>query len=207
MIPFGKQAGTATYGCVMRPLRAKSGAVRTWALGLVGALIAVALFVAAGLPLYVFPRTDAPERADLLVVLGPPTPSRIDLAERMMDEGYAKRLIVSVRDKGWDSAQKLSICRDRGLSYDVGCFVPDPFTTQGEARTLRRVADRDDVKSVIVVTTTPHVTRARLILERCFAGKMFVVSDGSSPSDLWGWADAYAYQTGALVKAAVDTEC
>jgi uncharacterized SAM-binding protein YcdF (DUF218 family) len=80
------------------------------------------------------------------------------------------------------------------------CFHPSPATTQGEAEFAGRLAHRYHWRSVAVVTITPHASRARLRVERCFAGQVYVVS---TPLPLADWPYQIAYEWAATVKALV----
>jgi hypothetical protein len=53
---------------------------------------------------------------------------------------------------------------------------------------------------VALVTITPQDTRARLRVERCFAGPVYVMT---APMSLSGWPSQIAYEWGAFVKALV----
>jgi hypothetical protein len=53
---------------------------------------------------------------------------------------------------------------------------------------------------VAVVTITPQDSRARLRIERCFTGPVYVVT---TPIALTSWPYEIAYEWGALVKALV----
>ena len=77
----------------------------------------------------------------------------------------------------------------------VTCFTPNPATTQGEAQEIRRLAAAQHWNTIIVVTSTYHVSRARMIIERCFDGRLEVVAARTHIS-LLDWAYQFAYQTG-----------
>ena len=102
-------------------------AKRAWAAALT-VVAGVWLVVLAGLPLYVFPAVDEVPPSATVLVLGPPMQARVDLAERLRDEGLAERIVVSVQASGGQSAQDLAICQDEGVT----CAVADPSTTRGE---------------------------------------------------------------------------
>ncbi len=82
----------------------------------------------------------------------------------------------------------------------VICFNPAPATTRGEAEYVSRLAKTYHWRSVAVVTITPQDSRARLRIERCFAGPVYVVT---TPIALTSWPYQIAYQWGALIKALV----
>lgn len=174
----------------------------------VGAVVALVLVVVAGLPVYVLPATDpVPERADAVLVLGPPTRERTELGRDLVEEGVADTLLISVWASELDAPPESSdvvACDEPGIR--VICFTADPGTTQGEARALADYARDDGWDSVVVITQTPHITRARLLLERCWGGRVMMVSSGE-PHDLGDWIYEYVYQTGAFAKVLVDQGC
>jgi uncharacterized SAM-binding protein YcdF (DUF218 family) len=80
------------------------------------------------------------------------------------------------------------------------CFNPRPTTTQGEAEFVGRLARKYHWHSVAVITITPQDSRARLRVERCFAGPVYVVT---TPIPLTSWPHEIAYEWGAMLKALV----
>lgn len=172
----------------------------------VGAVIAVA--VAAGIPVYVLPAVDpVPEHVDAVYVLGPPTRARTDLGRRLVAEGVADTLLISVWPSDLDAPpgeKDVVACDEPGMR--VICFSADPRTTQGEARDLAEYARSNGWDSVAVITQTPHITRARVLLERCWSGELSMLSSGE-PHTLGEWAYEYVYQTGAFAKVLAQQEC
>ena len=125
--------------------------------GLLTVLAGFWLIVIVGLPLYVFPPVDSVEKSDVALVLGPPMQARLDLAEQLRDEGLVERIVISVQASGGQTAQDIPLCEDEGVT----CVVADPSTTRGEVLLMSEQGSGAD--SVIVVTSTPHVTRTRYI--------------------------------------------
>ena len=82
----------------------------------------------------------------------------------------------------------------------VICFNPDPAHTSGEAEFVGRLARKYRWQSVALVTITPQDSRARLRVERCFAGPVYVMT---APLSLSAWPYQIAYEWGALVKALI----
>jgi uncharacterized SAM-binding protein YcdF (DUF218 family) len=168
------------------------------------------VWAVAGIFLYVAPPSDEPQHADVLFVLGPPD-QRMVYAEQLMQQGYAPTLAVSSPvDK--DGRFEASIC-DAQRSYRVICFKTDPFTTQGEARALKNLSAQYGWRSANVLTAQFHVTRARVIVRRCYLGDLHMIADRRSlpvislinPTD--SWAYQYLYQTAAFVKVAIHPSC
>ena len=161
----------------------------------VAALGVSAVLVALGMSIYVFPpSSELPKRADVIYVIGPPTEGRIDLAEKLHEEGVASDILISVPLDGEQSAAELSVCQ---RSF-VTCAHPEPFTTAGEMMLLDSRYGAD--ATAIVVTFTPHVSRTRFIAERCAEPTVTVVAAPTSLSP-WEWLYQFAYQTGGFAKA------
>lgn len=159
------------------------------------ALGGLAVWALVGLAFFVFPAVDAvPKHADVLLVLGPPLPQRVAVAERLLDEGRVTTALVSVP---YDAIppEIASLC----ARSDVICADPDPRTTRGEARMLRRYAAERGWTSAVVTTMPAHIARARSIVRRCFSGTLSMVPDTEELSG--GWPYQYAYQTAATVKS------
>jgi uncharacterized SAM-binding protein YcdF (DUF218 family) len=164
-------------------------------------LIVAALVVAwlvACLVLFVWPpaESSAPAHADVVVVLSG-NKRRLPPALALIRRGVAPVLALSTvqRTRHWPLAEQL--CRARRYAgARVLCFTAVPFSTRGEARTVAKLARRRGWRSVVVVTSTFHVTRARLLFRRCFPGPLAVV--GSS-STWWKLPDEWASETGKLL--------
>jgi uncharacterized SAM-binding protein YcdF (DUF218 family) len=154
------------------------------------------------------PRVDRPTSADAVVVLGPATvygslPTGISLVDR----GLSHTLMVSVVDDQHGRVGRL--CRGDNPSVvtsTVTCFVPDPATTQGEARAVAALAARQHWRTVIVVAPVYHVARSRMLFQRCFAGTVEMVSPPTSFTTR-EWLYQAVYQSGAFLKAWLDDGC
>ncbi|MBF6164104.1 YdcF family protein [Streptomyces gardneri] len=181
------------------PAPASIGGVRRhrWAWILLGAGLAVAIAAGALWPVYVRPRTDPPARADAVLVLGGAHDGREQLGLRLARDGYAPRVVFS--DPYENSAMLNRICHG-GYSFEVLCFDPSPRTTRGEGRELARLARAHNWRRVIVVTFTPHISRARYILRKCWDGELLFV-DTDPDLSLPRWAYDYLYQSVGFTKA------
>ena len=60
--------------------------------------------------------------------------------------------------------------------------------------------------SVIVVTSKYHVSRARMIIDRCLPGKLMVIAAPGRPSP-GTWAYQFLYQTGGYARAWLHPSC
>src|SRR5262249_38139606 len=73
---------------------------------------------------------------------------------------------------GWPEANRLCGHRE---PYTVYCPHPHPFSTRGEARAVAQLAAAHGWRSLVVVTSRYHVTRARMLFDRCFPGQIRAV--------------------------------
>jgi hypothetical protein len=160
---------------------------------------AAAVVGVIGLPVYVFPPQVSPPPADVVYVIGPPKPWRLELGEQLIREGLADSMVVSVYDVG------VPFCTEEH-DFDVLCIHPEPFTTQGEARAIRDLMAENSWDAVTVITTTPHIVRTRLRMEHCVPDGITVIGRATG-LDLSGWLYQYTYQTLAFAKAWATPEC
>lgn len=152
-------------------------------------------------PIY-FPAADQLQTADAVMVMGPPEQSRLDLAEQLIESGYAKEMVISAGNSpGPYSIRSTQFCMEPQL-FSVHCEQSAPFTTEGEVALMGRLAEERSWDTVIFITFTPHVTRARLYADRCFSGTAIVLTDGVE-QPLRRLAVQYFYQTGGFVKALI----
>lgn len=165
---------------------------------LAAGLVAVVVLVVVALwPVYVRPQREEPAPADAILVLGGAHDGREALGLRLAQEGYAPRVLIS--NPYEDSPLINRICHG-GYSFEVVCFDPSPRTTRGEARYLADQARAHGWDRVIVVTFTPHISRARYVLGKCWDGETLFV-DTRPDLGLPRWAYDYVYQSAGYVKA------
>ena len=90
-------------------------------------LLALGVVAVAGLalsfPLFVFPRTEPPERADAVVVFADGRARRIATGARLVAEGVAPVLVIS--DGGGADSLEARACR-RGVGVPAVCVTPIP---------------------------------------------------------------------------------
>jgi len=161
----------------------------------VGAIAVVFIaFVALTAYLFVWPEQGMPATVDAIVMMDG-TGSRLDTT---LDLGWAHRAPVLVISRGSAYWGHGSVCAPKIPRVTVICFEPNPATTQGEAEFAGRLARLYHWKTIALVTTTPQDARARLRLERCFSGKIYVVT---APLPKLDWPYELAYEWGATLKA------
>jgi uncharacterized SAM-binding protein YcdF (DUF218 family) len=148
------------YSELVGPMSART--IRTW--GLIVAVVVVA-FAGATARLFVWPSTSTPRQADAIVVFGARNSERLPEAVRLADKGFAPVLVIMT------PPEDRSICGGRP-TFEVICKEPNPFSTRGEAQAVGELAAKRDWDSLLLVTSSYHLTRARLLLERCFGGNV-----------------------------------
>src|SRR6266404_3670271 len=77
--------------------------------------------------------------------------------------------------------------------FRVLCFEAVPYSTQGEARAIARLVRTRRWRRVVVVTSTFHVTRARMLIKRCYTGPLAMIGARSS---WWRLPEEWASETG-----------
>jgi hypothetical protein len=142
--------------------------------------------------LFVWPAQGMPPRVSAIVMLDSPG-HPLSTAVRLAAQHRASFLVVS---RGTPASR--DPCPRPIPGVTLICFNPKPATTQGEAEYVGRLARKYHWKSIAVVAITPQDSRARLRVERCFAGGVYVMTVPIS-SDSWSYE--IAYEWGALVKA------
>jgi uncharacterized SAM-binding protein YcdF (DUF218 family) len=159
-------------------------------------LVVLVGFGAATARLFVWPAQGMPARVDAIVMLNGPG-GRLQTAEMLAWAHRAPMLVVSRGSSYWGHG---SVCAPKIPRVKVICFDPTPNNTRGEAEFAGTLAKRYRWQSVVVVTTTPQDTRARLRVGRCLSGPIYVVN---APLPASSWPAAVVYEWGATIKALV----
>jgi uncharacterized SAM-binding protein YcdF (DUF218 family) len=134
----------------------------------------VAAWVAATVVVFLTPDEDTPTRADAIVVLAGSRGERLEKGLELVRRDVAPVLVISDGlDPSVPKANRL--CRQGGRGFQVICFRPSPYSTRGEAGAIARLAQRRRWSSVVVITSDYHVTRARLLFERCLSARVQAV--------------------------------
>jgi uncharacterized SAM-binding protein YcdF (DUF218 family) len=167
--------------------------LRLLVLALVGWLVMVVF-------LFILPRRDHPRRADAIVVLSGDAKHRLPPGLELARKGVAPVLVVSDGARSdWAPARELC-AHPVGRGFEVVCFRPRPYSTRGEARALAVMAERRHWRSLLVVTSTFHVFRSRMLFKRCLDDRTRLYLDGTR-SRLVTLPVAWASETAKLVLA------
>jgi uncharacterized SAM-binding protein YcdF (DUF218 family) len=176
------------------------------------ALLVLAVLVGAWLIVcavfFVWPSAaSSPRRADAVVVLSGGRDSRLDPALALMRTRVAPVLVISspAQDPKWRSARRLCSAPAHAYAFRVVCFEASPYSTVGEARAIARLAASHHWRHVAVVTSTFHVTRAQMLIKRCYNGDLSMVG---TPSTWWKLPEEWASETGKLaVQLTAERDC
>lgn len=164
------------------------------AIGVVLALVLMAMIV--------WPATDEPGKADAVVVLSGDHGERLGRAKELLAAGVAPTLVLAGTP---DRPENLDMCAGR-TTLDVVCIRPEPDNTRTEAAATAELARSRDWHSLVVVTSTSHVARARLLFDRCFSGSLRVVG-ADPPTGAAALRTARVHEWFAMVHALVFRGC
>ena len=158
------------------------------------ALVLVVAFVATTARIFIWPSVPPlPDHADAIIELG--GPGDRDAVTIALAEQHLAPLVIQSTLEG-DAMSDTCLGPIPGVTIE--CFHADPPTTRGEARYIGERGAAENWGSVIIVTTPDHAWRARLRVERCFPGQVYVAT---SPLPKKDWLHQIAYQWAATVKA------
>jgi uncharacterized SAM-binding protein YcdF (DUF218 family) len=163
----------------------------------VAGAIAVVATVVVNLKLFVWPSRSTLHHADAIVVFAGGNGQRLNKGLDLARDGYAPNLVASTGPN--------RLCNAR-QSFSVICFSPDPGNTRGEAEAIGRLAREHHWDRLILVTSTYHVTRARLLLDRCYAGSIEVALVPPHQG-FFGWLGAIVHEWGGMVEATLERSC
>jgi uncharacterized SAM-binding protein YcdF (DUF218 family) len=179
---------------------------RPWRYLFIAVCILLITWLVGGYFVVVHPVTNILRQADAIVVLGSPdVDGRQSYAFTLAEQDYASTIAISVGSRR--QLDFKTACHNPPNDLTVLCFVPNPPTTKGEAHQIRTFAAQYHWKSVIVVTSSYHISRARMIIGRCFGGDVMMSAPAAQHS-IGTIAYQYVYQTAGYLKAlTVDHGC
>ena len=166
-----------------------------WRKALIVLAVLFVTFWALTARLFIWPAQGMPPRVNAIVMLDGPGGSALNVAARLAAQHRAPSLVIIPRRGGLPRSVPPA-----GTRGDTDLLQPVPATTQGEAEFIGQLARKYHWQSVAIVAITPQVSRARLRVERCFAGQVYGVTAPIRPS---AWPYEIAYEWAAMVKALV----
>lgn len=178
---------------------------------LLAAAIVLVLFVAwllTAYQLFYNVQTQAPKKADAVVMLGGASSERLLDAMLLRAELDASYLVIShTNTPGNASADDYCNTHSNKAIYpDVICFTPHSMDTRGEAAALGDLAAEYHWKNVTVVTSIYHVQRAGTLMDQCINADVTMMSTAPQFST-WQWLRRFVIETGGILSVTVDPEC
>jgi len=154
--------------------------------------LAISVFLTASSLLFVWPATDQPRHVDAILSLnGENEAAREKLSISLARRGYASVLLFSQGNSHTTPCPKVP-------RVSVVCFSADPGRTAGEVEFAARYARRHGWRNLMIVPGRAQVTRARLLMKRCYAGNLTLVA---APVQVLHIPYDVIYEWGALAKA------
>jgi uncharacterized SAM-binding protein YcdF (DUF218 family) len=158
---------------------------------LTGFIAALVIFCAGTVQLFIWPTRGMPAHVNAIVMLAGPG-DRLNTALRLAREQRAPLLVVSRGFDGYGGPCPAPVPRVKLI-----CFSPNPASTRGEAEFAGRLAKKYHWHSLTLVTSTMQDYRARLRMEHCFIGRVYVITVGLP----WtSWPGQIAYEWAATIK-------
>lgn len=167
------------------------------------AVVTLSVWAVLATAAFRYPHIDPPAETDAYYLLASPGGvNALQDVDKWLPPG--KPLLISATPDGMTLPLFQQACAD--TSRPVICVDPSPPTTQGEAQNLARIAQEQGWHSVTVITHRSHITRSRMLMERCFGGEVRMdVRDVEHGK--WTWLRALVYESGAVVKAWATPRC
>ena len=164
---------------------------RLWFLGLI--LAAGFVFASSAGRLLVI---DNPQGSDIIVVLAGETDRRPEQALQLLDQGYARRVLIDVPERArvYDSTVVQlaeDYIRRRPEAANVGICGIQGRSTRDESHDVMRCLAREQGSRVLIVTSDFHTRRSLSIFRHEIPGKSFSVAAARDDSEFgtrWQWA-------------------
>ncbi|WP_261792259.1 YdcF family protein [Arthrobacter sp. PM3] len=145
-------------------------------------------------------------RTDAVIVLGGAASERLPVARRFQDEFHIPVLVISHTDTVGNRAADDACNAAAFPNSAVVCFRPPGLDTRGEAQAVSRLIAANGWRSVTVVTSSYHVTRAGRLIRQCTTADVQMVA--SHPDlDFFQWIRRFVVETGGLMDASFRPEC
>ena len=165
--------------------------------------VVIAVIIATVGLLFVWPRSSRPVPSDAVIVLAGGQGERLQRAQSLMRDGAAPVLVISNGTApGWNAANELC---SQPQAFEVVC--PSPTTTRAEARMVADLGAERGWRNALVVTSTYHVRRASLLLNRCLPATNARVVGVHPQSPLRSWTAALHETAGLGVALLVHRSC
>jgi len=186
----------------LRTTRARTIALRA----LLIAAAAFLLWLLVALRLFYFIPQPPLHRTDAIIMLGGSSTERLPVAEQLQKSLGIPLLVLSTTDTpGNVAADALCHLEDSERS-DLRCFRPSGMETRGEAASIGRLVSENGWKSITVVTSRYHITRASTLIRECTGAEVQMVATHPDFGPL-EWLRRFVIETGGLISARISPVC
>lgn len=174
--------------------------------GLVVAASVLGLWLIFAVQLFVNVEPLTLHRTDAVIMLGGASAERLPEARRVQQELGAPVLVLSHTDTPGNRMAD-EVCNTAEFPRpDLVCFRPGDYDTRGEAEAVGKLVAQNGWKSITVVTSSYHVTRAGRLMEQCTTAEVQTVASHPdlSPGQ---WLRRFVIETGGLIDVSLRPEC
>jgi uncharacterized SAM-binding protein YcdF (DUF218 family) len=169
----------------------------------VGSLL---LWLLIALQLFVNVEPLSTHRTDAVIMLGGAASERLPVARQFQAEFHVPVLVISHTDTFGNRAADEACNSTASPNAAVICFRPPDLDTRGEAVAISSLIKANGWKSITVVTSSYHLTRAARLIGQCTTADVQMVA--SHPDlDLGQWLRRFVIETGGLIDASLRPEC
>ena len=145
-------------------------------------------------------------RTDAVIMLGGASAERLPEARRVQQELGAPVLVLSHTDTPGNRTAD-EVCNTSEFPRtDLVCFRPGDYDTRGEAEAVSKLVARNGWKSITVVTSSYHVTRAGRLMQQCTTAEVQTVPSHPDFSPIQ-WLRRFVIETGGLIDVSLHPEC
>jgi uncharacterized SAM-binding protein YcdF (DUF218 family) len=145
-------------------------------------------------------------RTDAVIMLGGAASERLPVARQFQEQFHIPVLVISHTDTVGNRVADEACNAAAFPNADVICFRPPDLDTRGEAEAISRLIEANGWRSVTVVTSSYHVTRAGRLIRQCTTADVQMVA--SHPDlDFIQWIRRFVIETGGLIDASFRPEC
>jgi uncharacterized SAM-binding protein YcdF (DUF218 family) len=145
-------------------------------------------------------------RTDAVIMLGGAASERLPVARQIQSEFGIPVLVISHTDT-FGNREADEACNSAVFpNPSVICFRPPDLDTRGEALAISRLIEANGWKSVTVVTSSYHVTRAGRLIGQCTTADVQMVASHPDLSPAQ-WLRRFVIETGGLIDVSLRPEC
>ncbi|WP_230009163.1 YdcF family protein [Microbacterium sp. Bi128] len=145
-------------------------------------------------------------RTDAVIMLGGAASERLPVARQFQADFHVPVLVISHTDTFGNRAADEACNSAAFPNASVICFRPPDLDTRGEALAISGLVKANGWKSVTVVTSSYHLTRAGRLIGQCTTADVQMIA--SHPDlDLAQWLRRFVIETGGLIDASLRPEC